>query len=523
MAWDAQDNFERRLEVFKKLNPDILGPEIAELRALAEQMPRESFPRFAAFAERIIQEYLASPWKTAERRTLEEYFEYLDRASRLLAEAGEMAAEPGSAPKGAQSVALVPRRLYSSLDWCKVLNRADVPRPVIRAVDAARRRNQLLTSVVEELLYLLQRIDLEACVAWETAFLEAHRGDLDPDLVRDFLRAWRREPQLPAAVLDWAFQWSGDKNLERQWPAVVREADLLLRKYAFRVWRRQPVSRNPNLTLLRRLLERKDAGDQHLSRWLETSITDIGASVQFFVTLSRKALGSSETPEDRAWQQAALLREIRKVESLFPPVLLLADLILSAPNGAYRFALAFFGLTGENRLAWERKVQEFAEEFLRRQFLDALRNSVKAIDVIRRFSFGDEDLFLRMVEHLDFATKEFDSLRERDKVVRELAVYYASYRGPELLAAEVGRRYRDLMRVLHEDNLRRLLSREQFEQVTGLDVLRDLASLAAEARRYLARRRALDTTLEQMAAAEMDFADGVRQRRLFLIRKLLLA
>ena len=516
-----QDILAHRLQVFTRLNPDILGPEVRELHSLAEQTPGEDFPRFAAFAERIIRDYLDSPWKTAERRTIEEYFQYLDRASRLLADAGEMREEPEASPLGAQSVALVPRRLYSSLDWCKLLNRAQVPRPVIRAVDAARRRNQLLTSVIEELLVILQRVDFEQCVRWEVAFLEQHRGDLDPDLVRDFLRAWRREEHLPAEALEWVFAWSADKNLERQWPAVVREADLLLRKHAFGSWKSRPAALNPNLTLLRRLLERRDAGDHHLLRWLETSITDIGASVQFFVTVSRQVMHTAANDSERSWRQAALLREIRQVESLFPPVLLLADLILSVPNGAYRFALAFFGLTGENRLAWERKVENHAREFLRRQFLDGLRQGVKAIETIRRFSFGDQDLFLRMTEHLDFATKEFDSLRERDKVVNELAVYYASYRGPELLAAEVAHRYRDLMRVLHEDNLRRLLSPEQFAKVTGIEVLRDLASLAADARRYLARRRALDTALEQMTAAELDFADSVRHRRLFLIRKLL--
>jgi len=520
-ARGPEDILEERLQAFLRLNPYALGVDVRELYALAERVHPRHFPRFVRFAEHLIATFIDSPWKQAERRVLEEYFQYIEQASRLLADRGEISSDMTETPREAMTVALVPRHYYSSLDWCKVLTKAGAPRQVVRAVDAARRRNELVYSVVEEMFFILHLIDLERSVAWESEFLEKHRGDLDPDLVRDLLRAWRRVPGLPAEALEWAFAWSADRNLGRQWPAVVREADLLLRRHALQAWKQREGRRNANLEHLRRLLEQHNQSDTVLVRWLESTVTDIGASVHFFVESSRSVLRAEAEPEDAEWRRAALLQELRNVQALFPPVLILADILLAVPDGAYRFALAFFGLTGDSRRQWERRVEEYARDVLRKAFLDDLRAGIPAIETIRRFCFGDRDLFLRMTAHLDFITKEFDSLRERDKVIRELAVYYASYRQPELLAAEVARRYRDLMRVLHEDNLRRVLTPEQFEEVSRFDVLKDLASLAADARRYLSRRRALDLPLEHMVAAELDFADSVRARRLFLIRKLL--
>ena len=511
-----------RLRIFEALNPDLLvSADLERLYELAGRTAPRHFPRLAHFARQLIDAYLGSPWKREEQQILGEYFQCIERASRLLAEAGEVNVDAASSPPDSQSVALVPRRLYSSLDWCKVMNAARIPIPVIRAVDAARRRNQLLYSVIEEILVILHRVDPVRSVEWETAYLESKRGDLDSDLVRDVLRAWRRTDDLPRSALEWAFKWSADRNVERQWPAVTREADLLLRKHALASWRaRRPSGGSANLAHLKALLERRDRGDKPLRDWLDTSITDIGSSVHFFVDLSRSLLADPKT-ETAEWRRAALLREIHKVQSLFPPVLVLGDLILSIPNGAYSFALAFFGLTGDNRRSWERRVHEFSRGVLLKAFLADLRQGVGPLETIRRFCYGDRELFLRMMSHLDFATSEFDCLEEREKVVEELAVYYASYHEGELLAAEVARRYRDLMRVLHEDSLRRVLAPEQFAEVRRCEILTDLASIAADARRYLTRRRALETDLEHMVAAELDFATAVRQRRLVLIRKLL--
>jgi len=122
---------------------------------------------------------------------------------------------------------------------------------------------------------------------------------------------------------------------------------------------------------------------------------------------------------------------------------------------------------------------------------------------------------------VDLQSKQFDSLKDRDEAIKLLAIYQYSFRREKLIADEITKRYRRLMRVLHEDYLRQVLDAAGFEQVLGMTVLRELSSLCGDARRYLDRRRALESALEEMVAAELDFARLVRGRRLELIRRLL--
>jgi len=191
-------------------------------------------------------------------------------------------------------------------------------------------------------------------------------------------------------------------------------------------------------------------------RWLDASLIDLGQSVQFFVTLNQQQANAAE--QVQAWRAATLFREIRTVEALFTPILLMSDLILTRPDGAYRFGLAFFGLVGQGREQWNQALRAGAEKAVRLAFLRALKENQTPEQIIRKLTFGDREVQRRLMGELDWLSKRFDSVKQRDKVVRRLAVYYASYREAHLLAAEVARRYRDVMRVLHEDNLRRVLT-----------------------------------------------------------------
>lgn len=514
-ARTAYKQLRDRVHHLQGLNPDLSGNELTQLFELAEQVDGEEFAEFATATTRLIESYLASPAKRTEQVVLAEYFHCIDRATRLLAERGELSAPPESAPADRISVALVDRHHFeSSLDWCKIMSQADIPKPVILAVDACRRRNQLLTSVVEHMLVVLQKIDFDLAIKWQLEHLETHRGDLDPDLVRDVLNAWLTADALPQEALAWAEQWSADENLQKQWPKVVQNADRLLRIHALQCWDRAPGSRSAAIEHLRLILSRYSRDEERLVRWLSRSIVDIGERVNFFVTS-----GAQTRPPD--WQGSALLREIKSIESLFTPVLLLTDLILDMPDGAMKFAMAFFGLVGSGREDWQARLMHQAETVVRRMFLRNLRNGTSPEETVRKLSFGDDYLYRKAMAQLDWLTKDFDSVQQREKVISLLASGYASYREPTLLAQEIARRYRNLMRVVHEDHLRRVLDAEQYDEVHGLGVLRDLASVAADARRFLTRRRVLETTLEDMVAAELDFARSVRQRRLALLHRLL--
>ena len=507
-----------KVDGFFSLNPDLTESDKCAVYDIAAKVDPDHFPEFADLAEKLIHRYLVSAAKEAERQILSEYFDYIDRSARLLAEKGEVSAEVPLLPSASQSVNLVNRRLFPSLDWCKILNHSALPKTVVLAVDACKRRNQLLASVTEYMLVILQQIDSEQAMRWELDYLERHRGELDPDLVRDVLNAWLRAEKLPRAALDWAKQWSGDENLLRQWPTVVHNANRLLRNHTLRHWNFKRENKNGRLEHLRLLLERQRLDDRKLLRWLESALITMGESVHFFTTMNQEKSDQTDTSTD--WRGPAMLREIKVIEALFTPILLLGDLILDVPDGAYRFALAFFGLVGSGHELWEKQLQDHAEKVVRRAFLRNMKLQIPIVGLIEKLTFGDQQMYLKLTGELDWITKSFDSISQREKVVKHLAIYYGSFRESQLLAKEISKRYRDLMRVLHEDNLRRVLPAMEYEKVAQLNILLDLASVAADARRFLTRRRVLNTTLEDMVAVELDFARSIRQRQLYIIETL---
>jgi len=512
-----------RLEKLCRLNPDLADIEMSALCDLAARVHPRHFPEIADLVQKVIDSYLNSNSKRMERDILREYFESIDNSSRLLAAGPDGRAQRAAKPEASQSMSLVPPYAFTPLERIKILAAAGIPKDLVLAVDACRRHNLLVSSVVEHAFRVLHAVDPEQSVQWQFAYLDRNKGKLDPDVVRDLLKSWLacNLEKLPHHALEWAESWSADEALGEQWPGVVEQADRLLRRCALQHWDKTRTDRTRNSMHLRMLVKRQLHEEAPFRRWLNASLVDLGQSVLFFVSLNQKQANAAE--QDRAWHAATLFREIRTVEALFTPILLMADLILPQPDGAYRFALAFFGLVGQGREQWNQALLAGAEKAVRLAFLRALKEDQTPEQLIRKLSFGDRDVQRRLMGELDWISKRFDSVKQRDKVVRRLAVYYASYREAPLLAAEVARRYRDLMRVLHEDNLRRVLNPEQFEEVNRLILLRELAALVSDARRFLARRRALKTTVEEMLASEIEFVQSVCRRRLNLVRQLLLA
>jgi hypothetical protein len=501
-----------------QLNPE-LGDQLAErLYELAPQADAARFDHFASLAEQLLESYLTSPWKKAERRTLGEYFASLERSSRLLAQRGDIGECAPLAASQPHSVALVTPHLYTSLDWYRLIGATEIPPEMIKAVDACTRRNSLLTSVMEPMFRVLHLIDHNQAMHWELQYLEAHRQAVDPDVARDLLRAWLEQPSLSPELLAWPLAWSTDASLARQWPTVIHESDRLLRRHALAAWAQQQNPRHSLLLNLQRWVSHHRHDEHFYSRWLNTALIALGESVAFFANLGR-----ADSPEagTASWKSAALMRELNSLTQLVTPILLLADLLLVAPDGATRFAKAFFGFSGPGGDAWQQKIQTQAERVIRRIFLNALRRRTPPAEVIHRFCFHDEELFEQLVGELDLVTKQFDSLAQREIVIRRLAVYYASFRENTLMAKEVTHRYRQLMSMLHEDHLRLVLDPEQFAEFAGANVLRDLSALSADTRRYLSRRRDLSNSLEELLAAEMDFSHSIRQRRHRFIRTLL--
>lgn len=500
------------LEVFDSLNPEMVALVEPALFAAGRRFGPDDFATVTRKAEEILASYLASPVKRAETAMLHEYYYFVDRvAKRMLTES--TLTRPAGAPANPGCLALVPEHFYSSLQWCRVAASPEIPLDVRRAVDAAQRRNLLVDSVLEPLFRLQLRLDAEQAFAWQLALGQRPDRPPDPDVARDLLRAWCGQPELPGPVLARAMLWSEDQKSFRHWPAVTQEADRLLRQQGLaRHFQRSP----PRSALAARLhlLAPYDHAER-LRAWLRRAIQQLGDCVAFFARVSdavnRADPGAAAT---QAWRQAALFRELVWLQQILPLLLLLADLLLASPNGAYEFAMAVFGFTREERAAFHERLYRECRQVVHRRFLDDLRRQRPVTETIKALCFGDEDYERLVLGELDFALKEFDSYRQRDLVVDKLAVMYASYRENEALAKELARRYRRLMRVLHEDHLRRVLSPEQFAQTRDLGpVLLDLATIAAGSRRFLEMRRAVDRSIEEIIAADMDFTATIRGLR----------
>lgn len=489
---------------FLNYNPNLTGEYLQYLYDRAVEVDAGDFVQFAGFAGHLINGYLNCPNKLVGKRIVEDYLKRLEQ---------KVGKGEENTVNTASTTALVPHRIFSALEFFKALDQARLPSALLKAVEANRERSQMIASVMEFMFRILHFIDSDKSFAWGLNYLQSNRGQLDPDVIRDFLRCWRSQESVPQEALEWAMQWAGDENLLRHWPVVVEEADSLLRIRVIRELAAKECVSGP----LKHLTMIAEAGFpmRRMIRWLDGTARRIGESIDSFVRAASSGDDSDEL------KRRFVFGEIRMQNELFLPFLVCSDIMLSRPEGGYNLALALFGLAGEGWTRWYTALNKSSEKMILRTFLADMRAGSTPVETIRKLSFGDKRLFAKQMERLDLISSQFDSLEEREKTIRDLAVYYTSYRRQNELEKELTRRYRNFMRVFHEDNLRRVLSAEQFTEAMSLDVLSDINALTGNARKFLEKRRSLHLPLEELLATGEDFSRAVRIRRLNRIRKFL--
>jgi hypothetical protein len=504
------------LQRLEDLNPDLTTTELRRIYALAESVGKEFFPVAAEQTERLIGLYRQSPVKQRGAEILAEYFQHLDACARQLCEAGEIS--PAQEGRKSFSTALVPLSERPALDWCKILNRAEPPKPLIKAADAFRRRHEVVASVVEIAFRVMWLVDRSQAVNWLIEYFKRQDGDHDPDVIRDALMVVLDDEELPPTFLSWVETWALDANLLEYWPTVTRLADRIICRYGMEAWNRQPnLPRLTPLAHLRLILRRKQQGDDsHLLHWLRNIMDELGNGVLRFMALE----AALDDCQKQHWRKTILLAELKRMAAYYTPIMLAANCILEQPDGAQQLALAFMGLYGRSRQQWDEAMIAMATKIIRRTFMRDLKESRTPVETIRTLTFGDQAAFNFACAELDLASEKFDSIAQREKVTIYLSTFYASYRQTQLIGAEVAKRYRRLMRILHEDFLRQVLEPEQLEELRRDGAIDQLANMAAQARKFLARRRDIENSLEEMLAAEMDFERYVRQQRIQVFRRL---
>ncbi len=520
----AREELLARLADLENLNPELSLQEKRDLFALAATVGTGAFDEAAAETARIIGLYLNSPVKRLGKDILAEYFIELERGERLLAEAGEIA-QPVAQSAGAHSVSSALVRYTSDalscLDRCKVLNRTEVPQGLARAADAFRRRLAVVDTVLELCFQVLWHLDAGRCQQWFLDYLDSQEGDLDPDVLRDMMRVVLDHGAPRRELLRWAAKWSADESLQEYWPHMIEFSDRLLCRESLKVWQTSHVrGRSHFLAHLSLLVRQGQLDDEHLLNWERQALEGIGECVQRFMDASTE---SADGQGDEEWHRTLLFGELQRISGLLRPILFMADQLLREPDGTTCLAMVVLGLAGEGLERWEAHILKLCERAVLRAFLVDLREGRTPVETIRRLTFGDSEAFNHLCAELDLLTQRFDSLKQRDKVVSLLAVYYASYRRTDLLGAEVTRRYRNLRRLLHEDYWHGHLDEAQSEKLQHSGILRDFDSLTAAARKFLDRRRAPDASVEEMVASKMEFERYVRQLRLTAIKETLAA
>lgn len=521
---DLIRQLDAQFDKLMSLNPDRDDLDPGTFVKLGKALKATAFEHFSERVEELAEAYVHSPAKMSEKCIVTKYLNGLDASARRLAEQGAIRMPEHESVRGSgstSSVALVPRKLYSSTDWIKILQSADLPHRLVRAVDAAAERNRLVHTVLPVAFRTLHEIDNRAAFEWELTRLDEREGILDSDLVRDLIRTWQQLNEIDDRALRWVMHWSVDENLERQWPGVVSASDRLLRRRALQKWFADNEPRSSGLRHLLRIMKSPAHGEQALWQWLNAAVADVGRELKLCVGL-RRSLTTTATDEEKRPLQASIVRRLAGLERQFVPVLLLADLLIRKPDGVYWLALATLGISHADLSRWRKKLQEQAYDIVQKVFLANLRQRVSPQETIRKLCFGDKILAQTLINRLDLLTREFESIEDKDAVAEELAVNYASYREGDLLRKSLSGRYRQVMALLHEDTLKQILP-DMLNSTQGVQMpgLRDIYSLIGDARRYLNRRFSPHLSAEEIIGSELDFARRIRQQRFRLINVLL--
>jgi hypothetical protein len=360
------------------------------------------------------------------------------------------------------------------------------------------------------------RCDEEQALEWQLAIADGTEEQAcDPDVARDLLRAWQKRPDLPTELFRRVLRWSGDSSVIRNWPAVAQEADQLLRDHALRRWLSQQDERHALIAHIRKA----PALDYspRLVLWYQELLDELSEIIHCFVEQADRW-----REDGQSWRQDILERELERLHLLATPLLILSDLYFAEPSGGWRFAMAMFGFSDRQRREWRKHLNTAAIQAVIRFFLFDARVGRTPVESIKVLTFGDEALYDELLNELDLLTRQFDSMSQRDLVARNLAPIYASYREQSLRRAEISRRYRALMRLLHVDSLQNLLPDADKTIAQVGDAILTLSVLAATSRKFLSARQASTSDLQTIIADDETFTEAIRDLRIAHISGILL-
>ncbi|MCJ8328909.1 MAG: hypothetical protein HRT89_19790 [Lentisphaeria bacterium] len=506
-----KESIDKIFDDFKSLNPLLLEEIKPALNKLAKDCPEDQHDYIFDQASQLIEYYLKSPIKLSEKNTLSNYYKQLETTSKKMISAGKV----NVLDQADQSSSLIPANYFAAHDWIKLQIESNLSANIITAVDAIRERHNSVDSVLESLFIFLLKLNEDKALAWQLALCDEA---VDPDISRDLMRCWRTfysGSVMPAASVEILARWSEDELIYRHWPTVSKEADQLIRLQSLM----QLYHSSAKFRLTGKLRSLYPfTNNEDLLDWYIEAIHQLGESVDFFSNAVLE-LQSNETVDER--RQNAIFMELKWISQITPLLMNMSDMLLNRPDGALTFAMSIFGFSPSYKEKWFDILVHYSSIAVRKCFLRDLRYNRSTMETIKVLSFGDEHIQKRIHEEIDLLHEQFDSIKQREIAVNILAHVYADYRKDGLIAQEIARRYRRLMRVLHEDLLNQVLSKEHLKELEPMrETLLDFSVIASESRKYLGSRRALEKSTEELMATEMDYTQHVRKMRSRYFRKI---
>ncbi|MCH2174832.1 MAG: hypothetical protein MK193_03800 [Lentisphaeria bacterium] len=501
------DRLQHIFEAFDTLNPDIAVQVQKPYLEICCDAQKEESAEIFIYIEKVLHDFLNSEVKVAEKAILSEFNYFVDQATKSL----ENEIKPIAY---STESSIVPNNFYSNSNWFRLLNRGSFPVTLLNAIEATQRRNEEISSIFETLFRGALKLNPDQANSILLNFLSEHE---DADLIRDLIRAWEAEDHVSSVAIEQALTWSSDKALYRHWPTISKSSNRFLMKVALKKYFKQKdVRLQAEFSLQRQApFHRTD----RLVRWFRNTINQLGDNTKHYLLTVEKLL-STEDPIEKERLQNEAFRELNWLVEVFPLIILLSDLFLKQPEGTWHLAMATFGFSSDYLQEWRMILHQKCEDTIRRTFIFEHIKKKKPQETIHMLSFGDVDFERNVNAELDYVTKNFDSLNQRDKIVTMLAYNYASYREDSLRSHEIGRRYRNYMQMLHPDKLQQIFTQKQLEQIQQKDSLQDFTDLITASRKYLSIHRSLQKDIEDLAASDLEYMDDVQQIRTKYLRRL---
>lgn len=505
------DRFAQELAVFLTLNPDQVYSRRLKRQELTDELLACSVIERSMFLTAnepqiadILVRFLDSPVKRSERAAVESFLHIVDKTAEKLALPRVETPE---------TLALVPAGLNRE-SLTLIRETAEVPLPLYDALDAAERRSRQIETVLVPLFTWLLAIDPQFTFDWQLNFLNTHQP-ADPDVVRDFARSWSSQAaNLPLPILEKLLDWAESDSLRDLWPTAADAVETTLYQ-----WQLAQLSAGEGggtlFGLLRRYAPFTDR--KKLNFWMSRGLETLVDHTVYFSELEKS---ESTDEKSREIVQREMAAELRAMLEGFAPLLTLSHRLISEVNGAEKLAMSLLGFSPTRHKRWKDLLHRLAVKTIRLFFLKDLQQGTPVIDTIRKLARNDEQVVMRIEQELDLRSKSFDSVKQRDKVTELLAWQYSSYREEHLLQGELSRQYRRMMRMLHADNLNRLLG-DLAAEFTGSSQLLELSALINSARNYMTIYHSLEPDAQAVETARDQFLDEVtRRRHLFLKRRI---